>query len=49
MLKSPNLLRWACFEGHRAFTNALGFSKQRPPSSFNLLSGFVTMFMNPPG
>jgi hypothetical protein len=48
-LKSPNLRRWACFERHRALTNALSLSKQRPPGSFKLLSGFATMFMNNPG
>jgi hypothetical protein len=29
-LKSLNLLRWACFERHRAFTNALMPSKTAP-------------------
>jgi hypothetical protein len=48
-LKSPSLLRWACFERHRAFTNALNLSKLRPPCSLKLLSGFATMFMNNPG
>jgi hypothetical protein len=48
-LKSPNLLRWACIERHRAFTNALSLSKQRPPRSFKLLSGLATMFMKNPG
>jgi hypothetical protein len=48
-LKSPNLLRWACIERHRAFTNALSLSKLRPPGSFRLLSVFATMFMNYPG
>jgi hypothetical protein len=46
--KSPNLRRWACFERHRAFINALSLSKQRPPCSFKLLSGFATKFMNNP-
>jgi hypothetical protein len=48
-LKRPHLLRWACFERHRALINALSLSKQRPPCSSKLLSGFVTMFMNHPG
>jgi len=48
-LKSPNLLRWACFERHRALTNALNLSKLRPPCSSKLLSGLVTKFMNHPG
>jgi hypothetical protein len=26
-LKSQHLRRWACFERHRAFTNALSLSK----------------------
>jgi hypothetical protein len=46
--ESSNLLRWARFEGHRALINALSLSKQRPPCSFKLLSGFATMFMNHP-
>ena len=48
-LKSSNLLRWACIERYRAFTNALSLSKLRPPCSFELLSGLATMFMNHPG
>jgi hypothetical protein len=48
-LESPNLLRWACFERHRALTHALSLSKQRPPCGFKLFSGFATMFMNHPG
>jgi hypothetical protein len=48
-LKSPVLLRWACFEKLRAFTNALSLSKQRMPCSLKLLNGFATMFMNDPG
>jgi hypothetical protein len=48
-LKSPYLRRWACFKKHRAFPNALRFSKRCPPCSFRLLSCFAMIVMNGPG
>ena len=46
---SPHWRRWACFERHRAFTNALSLSKLRPPCHRGLSLRLVTIFMNNPG
>jgi hypothetical protein len=48
-LERPCLRRWAGFEKHRAFTNALSLSKLRPPGSHGLSGVFATKFMNHSG
>jgi hypothetical protein len=46
---SQHWRRWACFERHRAFTNALSLSKQHPPCHCRLSRRLATSFMNGTG
>jgi hypothetical protein len=39
-IKSLNLLRWACFESHRALLNALSLSKTAPALQLHAFERF---------